>query len=180
MKQIRAVLVALSVLAVWPALGEDSPTASQLPSARALEKVDGRGALALANAWGKSVVSTLTTSGVSFTFPDGFRRLVALPTNQVVIAVAPYRTRTHPCETHTMSSCQAELVGVPVQVLARSLDGKILIDQTITTLRNGFVELWLPRGIDVRVSLKAAGLAAEAVLHTQNGSPTCITTMQLR
>lgn len=119
-----------------PASGE-APAPPAEPSPRDLEGIDFRQAMTLANAWGAKVKSTLTTSGVTFVFPDGFRRLVATPPDQVLIAVAPYRHKTHPCATHTMSSCLGELFGVPVEVLARRGDGTVLIQETLTTLANG-------------------------------------------
>jgi hypothetical protein len=150
------------------------------PSPRALESIDARQAMALANAWGARVQSSVTTEGVSFTFPDGFRRLVPMPDDQVVLAVAPYQNKTHPCETHTMSSCQGELSGVPVEVLAQRSDGSVLIHETVNTPANGFIELWLPRDLEVHLTLMARGLAAEEVARTYRGSNTCLTTLKLQ
>lgn len=153
---------------------------TEAPSPRALEAIDARQAMALADAWGSQVQSEVTTKGINFVFPNGFRRLIALPPGQVLVAVAPYRNETHPCDTHTMSSCQGELVGVPVEVLARTADGTELIHETMTTLANGFIELWLPRDLEVRLTLRADSLAAEEVLSTADGARTCVTTMRLQ
>jgi hypothetical protein len=182
MKMNDVIVLAVLIAAVLslPLPAQEQGDVPEAPSPRALEAIDGRQAMALANAWGARVQSEVTTRGVSFLFPDGFRRLVALPPGQVLIAVAPYREETHPCETHTMSSCQGELVGVPIEVLAQASDGTVLIQETMTTLANGFIELWLPQDLEVRLILRAGSLAAEELLSTADGSKTCVTTMRLQ
>jgi hypothetical protein len=179
---MRYVLVAFAVLLVFgcaTASVRQAPVPPAEPSPRALERVDLRRAMELANEWGPKVQSSLTTSGATFVFPDGFRRLVAAPRDQVLIAVAPYRTKTHPCAIHTMSSCKGELFGVPVEVLARGPDGKVLIDRTLTTLDNGFLELWLPRELQVSLTLRVGDFSAEGRIDTRRGAITCITTLKL-
>ena len=171
--------IILSVLIVLAGVGTLSAQGQAAPSPRAIEGIDARQAMALANEWGPLVKSTLTTEGVTFIFPDGFRRLVPTPADQVLIAVAPYRDKTHPCATHTMSSCQAELAGVPVEVLARAGDGTVLIRETMTTLANGFLELWLPRDLEVWLTLRVGEESVDGVVRTHRGSDTCVTTLRL-
>lgn len=180
MNDVIVLAVLIAAVVSLPLAAQEQVTAAVTPSPRALEGIDARQAMALANAWGSRVQSEVTTRGISFLFPDGFRRLVALPPGQVLIAVAPFRDKTHPCETHTMSSCQGELIGVPIDVLAQSSDGMVLIQETMTTPANGFIELWLPRDQEVRLTLRAGSLAAEELLSTADGSKTCLTTMRLQ
>ncbi len=177
MRHVHAVLIAVLFLGRAVVLAQDASVPE--PSARALEGIDFRQAMALANVWGAKVQSSLTTSGVTFVFPDGFRRLVATPPDLVLVAVAPYRNTTHPCAIHTMSSCKGELFGEPIEVLAQRSDGTVLIQETLTTLPNGFIELWLPRDLDVRLTLRAQGLTAEGQIRTRSGADTCITTLKL-
>ena len=87
----------------------------------------------------------------------------------MVVAVAPYIDETHPCETPYLSGCQGELVGVPVDV----------VDDTVRTMANGFIELWLPRDIEVSISLAARGKLVDGTIGTFTDSRTCITTLQL-
>jgi len=43
---------------------------------------------------------------------DGTREVkLALPADKFYLSFAPYITNTHPCATHSLISCQAELVG---------------------------------------------------------------------
>ena len=58
-------------------------------------------------------------------------------------------------------------------------NGEILIDQTVNTLRNGFMELWLPRKRMISLSIKHMDFAAKGFLATFDNSPTCVTTFQL-
>ena len=79
-----------------------------------------------------------------------------------------------------MSSCQGELVGKKFKVKAVDQDGKILFDDTIATLRNGFFELWLPRDRRIVLSVQGLNRKARGLIETFDRSSTCITTFQLR
>ena len=59
-------------------------------------------------------------------------------------------------------------------------NGEIVIDQTVNTLRNGFMELWLPRKRMISLSIKHMDVAAKGFLATFDNSPTCVTTFQLK
>jgi hypothetical protein len=152
------------------------------PTPEAVQGLDGRTALAQANAWGtgESRVTTFVDSRViSFTFEGDRTVAIPLPEDEMVVAVAPYVDRTHPCETHFMSGCQGELVGVPVQVVVRDAGGDLLINEEMRTLDNGFIELWLPRDRAVSVELTAIGKTARGTITTHDGSNTCVTTLRL-
>jgi len=63
-----------------------------------LNNADAVQAMAIANQWKwsrKKVKSRVTSREVVFEFPDGKVKRVALPENSMVVAVAPYITRTH-------------------------------------------------------------------------------------
>ena len=53
-----------------------------------------------------------------------------------------------------MSSCQGELAEKSFQVSAVDLDGNLLVNETVTTLRNGFFELWLPRKRIIKTNIE--------------------------
>ena len=59
-------------------------------------------------------------------------------------------------------------------------NGEIVIDQTVNTLRNGFMELWLPRERVISLLIKHRNVAAKGVLETFDNNPTCVTTFQLK
>ena len=140
-------------------------------------------AMALANAWGRAgmnVQSFVTPQAVQFKFDGGRMASVALPNDRMVVAVAPYINRTHPCKTHFMSGCQGELVGVPVEVTARTTDGKTVFKGTVRTLENGFFELWLPRELNLILTVEAQGKKATGPISTLTTSDTCVTTLKLQ
>ena len=79
-----------------------------------------------------------------------------------------------------MSSCQAELAEKEFDVRAIDHDGNVLVSETISTLRNGFFELWLPRNRRIELSIQGLDRKAKGTIETFDGSKTCITTFRLR
>lgn len=98
----------------------------------------------------------------------------------MVVAIAPYINRTHPCKTHFTSSCQGEMVNTPVNVHVTTWAGGTVLRKTVKTPDNGFLEVWLPRGQQYNVTLTAQGKTTRGTLATLPGSDTCVTTLQLR
>ncbi len=152
------------------------------PASYLLEGLDAKEALALANRWqeGKSdVESFVTTEHIQFNFTDGDRVTINLPEDRLVVAIAPYKEKTHSCKVHYMSGCQGELINFPVKVTARQLDGTVLIDKNMQTMSNGFIELWLPRDLEIRLTIDSHKGWSEGIIKTFSDSNTCITTFQL-
>ncbi|MBW6455839.1 MAG: CueP family metal-binding protein [Trueperaceae bacterium] len=155
---------------------------AQVPAATpaALAGVDAYAAMDLANAWkGQPVTSYVTPQAVHFAFQDGQEVEVALPDDVMLVSVAPYLVRTHPCLTHYASGCQGELVDAPFHVRAALGDGTVVIDEVRPTMANGFVDLWLPRGHAIELTFELDGYRTVGVVTTHGDSPTCITTLQL-
>lgn len=144
--------------------------------------LDGAEALALANEWRATeptVGTRLTADAVEFTLPGGTQVLVPLPAETMVLAVAPYVDSTHECEIHAVSGCTGEMAGVTMWVHAETADGTVLIDETMTAMENGFVELWLPRDSEIDLTIVGEGLAATQRVTTYATSKTCIADMRL-
>jgi hypothetical protein len=53
------------------------------------------------------------------------------------------------------------------------------VDEDTTMLPNGFIDLWLPRDLQVDLTLKARGLQAIVRVGTSDTDITCITTPKL-
>ena len=79
-----------------------------------------------------------------------------------------------------MSSCQGELPQIQFNVRAVDQAGNVVLNESVSTLKNGFMELWLPRDRTINLTLQGQNRSASAVVSTFDGSDTCITTMQLR
>lgn len=149
-----------------------------------LAGLSAREAVALANAWavrGEAVTTYVTTEALFVKWPDGREARVALPGDEAYVAVAPYVKSTHPCNVHYISSCRAELAGTLFRVTAKADDGRVVFRGELASLPNGFVELWLPRNLDLTLSVEAPslGLAGEGRISTRPGSRTCITDIKL-
>lgn len=82
--------------------------------------------------------------------------------------------------THYFSSCQGELAQQVFSVKAVGEDGNLLVDEAMTTLQNGFFELWLPRNRRIVLEIKRGDLTVKGVIETFPDSKTCVTTFQLR
>jgi hypothetical protein len=79
-----------------------------------------------------------------------------------------------------MSSCQGELTQTKLNVKAVDQSGTTIMDKPVTTLKSGFMELWLPRNRTINLTISGQNLSAIDVITTSDGSDTCITTMQLQ
>lgn len=102
-----------------------------------------------------------------------------LPEDEFFVSIAPFIETTHPCANHSLTGCQGELVNQTFEVLIEDEDGNVLVDETMTTMENGFIDLWLPRNKIFNVTITQDGKMAEQEISTFKGDNTCITTMQL-
>ena len=79
-----------------------------------------------------------------------------------------------------MSSCMGELPETTFDVSAVDRNGNTLFNGPVTSLKNGFFELWLPRDRDIRLTVRGLGRKAEGRIGTFGDSKTCVTTFQLK
>src|SRR5699024_1940859 len=61
------------------------------------------------------------------------------------VSMAPFINETHECAVHSLTGCQGELVEEDFDVLVTDSSGEVVVDETMTTEKNGFIDLWLPR-----------------------------------
>jgi hypothetical protein len=176
----RGALLALLTTSLGVAAAQAPTPPVPAPAPSALIGLDAVAAVDLAHAWkGADVTSFVTPQAVHFVFPSGQEVVVPLPDEVMLVSVAPYLVRTHPCATHYVSGCQGELASAPFRVRAVAEDGSVLIDEVRTAGANGFLDLWLPRGQHVELTIEADGYGVVGVVGTHADSPTCITTLQL-
>lgn len=113
---------------------------------------------------------------------DGQERETRLPMpeDEVYIAVAPYLDQTHECHFHSLTTCLGELGDAEVRIVLTDADGDILIDEVRRTFDNGFVGLWVPRGIEATLTVERDGREGTVDLSTTGkDDPTCITSLRL-
>ncbi|GAA1205408.1 CueP family metal-binding protein [Prauserella alba] len=103
-----------------------------------------------------------------------------MPDDEVYVSVAPYRQETHECHFHSLTTCRGELGNEAVRVVLTGPGGDVLVDETRKTFDNGFVGLWVPRGIEATLTVEHEGRAGTARIATRSGDdPTCITGLRL-
>ena len=102
-----------------------------------------------------------------------------LPEDEFFVSIAPFVEYTHECAVHSLTGCQGELVKKDFDVYIEDEEGNVVIDETITSLENGFIDLWLPRDKKLQVKIEHDGKTVESEISTFEGDNTCITTMQL-
>jgi hypothetical protein len=78
-----------------------------------------------------------------------------------------------------MSSCQGELPNRRFDVTAVDAAGRVVFDDTVSTLPNGFFEVWLPRDKDLVMTVEKDGLKSVGPISTQDDAITCVTTFRL-
>ena len=78
-----------------------------------------------------------------------------------------------------MTGCQGELVEEELNVLFINDEGVTVLNKTVSTLKNGFIELWLPRNQTGILTFVQGDLMASTEITTFDESGTCLTTMQL-
>ncbi len=66
-----------------------------------------------------------------------------------------------------------------MHVKAVTPDGRTVLEEDTATAPNGFIDLWLPRGLSVDVTMEARGLKVTQRVETFDDSFTCITTPKL-
>lgn len=111
---------------------------------------------------------------------DGEATVYDLPEDKFFVSIAPFINETHPCEIHSLTGCQGELTEEDFDVEIRDSEGNVVVDKSLKTMKNGFIDLWLPRDENFSVVISHDGKTAESELSTYSGDNTCITTMQLK
>ena len=102
-----------------------------------------------------------------------------LPEDEFFVSIAPFVKTTHPCAIHSLTGCQGELVEQKFDVYIQDEEGNVIIDESMESLANGFIDFWLPRNKTFQVKIEHNGKTAMSEISTFEGDNTCITTMQL-
>lgn len=180
----RICIVAVVILLLSAAAFADSPLQASGPSPQMLEGLSPEAVMDLANDWGmkydENQVRIWTTSReFHFEFPDGAKSVIPMPADRMVVSIAPYIRETHPCKDHFPSSCRGEQTDTSVTLRAVSTDGTVVLEEKTRTLPNGFVDLWLPRGLAIDVTIETQGLTVTQRVGTSDADKTCITEAKL-
>lgn len=124
-------------------------------------------------------VSASITSHELIVNEDDEEKVYDISEEDFFVSIAPFKTVTHECDIHSLTGCQGELVEDTFHVYIEDGEGKVVIDEEMTTLANGFIDLWLPREQTYNVKIEQGNYIAEGEISTFKNDNTCITTMQL-
>lgn len=124
-------------------------------------------------------VTASITSHELIVTDNGKETAFDLPKDEFFVSIAPFVEYTHECAVHSLTGCQGELVEKDFEVYIEDEEGKVVMDETISSLENGFIDLWLPRDQTFQVKISYDGKTVESEISTFEGDNTCITTMQL-
>ncbi|RBP86187.1 hypothetical protein DFO70_13120 [Cytobacillus firmus] len=110
---------------------------------------------------------------------DEGQKTYALPDDEFFVSIAPYVDETHQCTVHNWPGCQGEMVEEQFEVYIEDMDGNVVVDESLTSQENGFIDFWLPSDKTYHVTISHNGKMVDAEISTSQGEATCITTMQL-
>jgi len=104
-----------------------------------------------------------------------------LPEDQFYLSVAPFIETTHECAFHSLTTCRGELRSRELTVsIVDSSSGETFEEGPRTTHDNGFLGLWLPRGITAELTCTLEDYTGTASISTQaEDDLTCLTSLQL-
>lgn len=123
--------------------------------------------------------ASITSSELIVTGDDKKVTTYDLPEDEFFVSIAPFVNTTHPCDIHSLTGCQGELVEEDFDVHIEDSEGNVVLDEMKTTEANGFIDLWLPRDDTFTVTIKQNAKETVSEITTFDGDNTCITTMHL-
>lgn len=129
----------------------------------------------------EGVATSITAREVTVTDGQGRTEEVALPADSMYVSAAPYLSQTHDCYYHSPTGCVGELRNTEIDVtVTNATTGEIVLTESTRTFDNGFVGLWLPRGIEAHITITHAGKTATSIVSTiGDDAQTCVTTLKL-
>lgn len=96
------------------------------------------------------------------------------------LSFASYERRTHPCFNHSLSGCQGEMADKTFNVKVTDNKGDVILQKPMTSYRNGFIGVWLPRNMEGTIEVSYNGKTASHAIATRDDSQTCLTGLPLR
>jgi hypothetical protein len=127
------------------------------------------------------LIASVRPDALALSDDAGRETNVPMPDDEFYVSVAPYVDRTHDCYFHSLTTCVGELQGEDVTVtVTDDASGEVLVDEARQTYDNGFVGLWLPRGVDATLTIEYDGRTGTTGVSTSDDEdPTCLTGVRL-
>lgn len=105
---------------------------------------------------------------------------VRLAEKDFYLSLAPYIQDTHICFIHSLTGCIGELKNTDIHVTIVDENKQVIKDETMKTLNNGFVGIWLEKDKKYIITIEKDGLTSSEEIKTFKDDATCITAMQLQ
>lgn len=151
-----------------------------------IAEIDGLSAVELVNTMEAVPVASRPASLMVSVRPDALtvtdatnETSIPMPDDAFYLSVAPYRTHTHDCFFHSLTTCRGEYGNASFRVTLTTDTGDVLLDEDVVSADNGFIGLWLPRNIAGVLEIADAEGSASVAVGTGPDDPTCLTTVQL-
>lgn len=123
--------------------------------------------------------ASITSTELIVTDENNKEQKYPLPEDEFFVSIAPFIEQTHPCDIHSLTGCQGEMIEEDFDVYIEDEDGKVVVDEKMTSHKNGFIDLWLPRDHTYLVTITYGDMQVQSELETFEDNGTCITTFQL-
>ncbi|WP_407270344.1 CueP family metal-binding protein [Radiobacillus sp. PE A8.2] len=114
----------------------------------------------------KDQTASITSEQLIITNNNESQVTYDLPEDEFFVSIAPNVENTHPCAIHSLTGCQGELVNETFQLYIEDMEGAVVLDETVTSQANGFIDLWLPRDGKYQVTIKHDGKTTQSELST--------------
>jgi hypothetical protein len=101
---------------------------------------------------------------------------VKIPDDKFFLAFAPYINQSKPCSEYNLDTCKGELANQTFKVLITKPNGDVVVEQEMISAENGFVTIWLDKGMEANLVVRYNNLTAKSFITTLEDSNTCITT----
>lgn len=124
--------------------------------------------------------ASITSTDLIVKDNDNQEKVYDLPEDEFFVSIAPFINETHPCDIHSLTGCQGELVEEDFDLHITDSAGNVILNEMKKTEANGFIDLWLPRNETYNVTITQDDKTTESEVSTFKGDNTCITTMQLK
>lgn len=185
----KSIVLSVFVIVFLAACGDENETVSQeidnkgvVPPTETISKSQTEDVKGLVAEYSANKATdekaSITSTQLIVTDANNNKVTYELPEDEFFVSIAPYITETHPCTDHSLTGCQGELVQKEINVFIENEKGEVVVDETMTTLENGFIDLWLPRNEVFIVELSYDGKSVTGDLTTFDEDGTCITTLQ--
>lgn len=123
--------------------------------------------------------ASITSHELIVTKSNGSQKTYDLPKDDFFVSIAPFIKETHPCAIHSLTGCQGELANKEFDIYIEDSEGNVVVDKTMKSFDNGFIDLWVPRDNTYNIKIEYDGKVVQSTFSSFENDNTCITTMQL-